>query len=196
MSNIVTNLISLSDSIVESTLNLVNKNTDQVIESIIGQALCVELNDILIIHTEAPRYSNGQLVAKYYDGKLLSEEDKTKLLEAYNNKVEVIEHIKYLVNYIKITVHNASLMANHVNVENPIEELYFLVKSNLPKFILEDKELLKKAFEDEEELEFFLNTTQGNLKEEHINEFHKKTSYKEIDEIFDKYYTLNLLTNM
>lgn len=190
------NLARINDAICTSTLALVNNAVDKLVEEYSPDYLPIELGNTVVSHSKSPRYQNGELIPNYFDGSILDESKQNALLEALKNRSEVHQDIRTLVNYIKITIHNAVTLANYANTYNPTEEIYFLVRLNVPDVILSDEELLKNCFNTDKEYELFKTATQGKLSDEDVQEFKDKTTYEEVLEIFDKYYTLNLLTNM
>lgn len=196
MANIVVNLARLNDAITGSTLSLVANSLDKLVEKHSPSLLPIELGNTIIPHSNSPRYPNGDLKPIYLDGSVLSDTDKENLLNTYTQKKDVQKDIRTILNFIKVTIHNAVLMANAVNTYNPTQEIYYLVRENLPKELLEDRDLLFPCFNTEDEYNLFMTANRGNLSDENLKEFFDKTTYPEVNEIFTNYYALNLLTNV
>lgn len=196
MANIVVNLARLNDAITHSTLSLVANSLDKLVEKHSPDLLPIEIGNTIITHSNSPRYTNGDLKPVYLDGSILSDVDKTNLLSAYTQKQDVQKDIRTILNFIKVTVHNAVIMANAVNHFNPTQEIYYLVRENLPKELVEDRDLLFPCFNTEDEYNLFMTADKGNLTEENLEEFFDKTTYPEVNEIFNNYYALTLLTKV
>ena len=199
MSNIIVNMAKIVDAIQTPTLKLARRSVDTVVEKYTdaNKRPLILSNGELVAHTVSPRYPNGELIPDGIDvSAVLTEEDQRELEEAYKQKLEIQKDSRLVLNYIKLTIHNAVILGNDCNDYNPTEEIYYLVRSNLPDVILEDKELVRNAFETEAERKIFMEATQGKLTEEHIKEFRDKTTFPEAIAIFEKYYTLRLLTDI
>lgn len=199
MANIIINMSRLVDYIQNPAIVFAQKNVDRIVQRLSNSELkpLILDNKTVIAHSESPRYSDGNIIPDYIQVNSADLKDSDKdLLQLHNELVNIKKESRLVLNYLKLTVHNAVILANDANDFNPTEEIYYLVRSNVPEHLLQDTALLEFCFNTKIESDLFLNATKGRLTEEHIKEFKDKTTFPNATALIDKYYTLLLLTQV
>lgn len=201
MSNVLLSMAHLVESVHTSSYDLISKNIDKIVEKYSSEYKPIKLpNGDVIPHSKSTRYVNGELRPDYVELQVgvIPEDELQVLIENNKQRLSMQKEIRLLINYAKVTVHNAIRIGHMCNIVNPTREIYWLVRQNIPEMILDDKELLKHCF-DEHQLKLLFTpyeTIKDTLKEYLIKEFKDKTTYPEAIKIFENFYTLRLLTNV
>lgn len=202
MANILVSMAGLVDLVHKDSYDLIIKNIDKVVEKYSSESKPLKLpTGEIIPHSNSLRYSNGELKPDYIEvtSDVIPKDNLELLVENNKQRLSMQKEIKLLINYVKITVHNAVLLANECNRKNPVKEIYWLVRQNIPEMVLNDTELINQCFPTQLEKDLLFVSDEeikDTLTEEHIKEFKDKTTYPEAIEIFERFYTLRLLTNM
>lgn len=202
MANILVSMAGLVDLVYKDSYDLIVKNIDKVVEKYSSECKPLKLpTGEIIPHSDSLRYSNGELKPDYIDIKpsVISDDNLQLLAENNKQRISMQKEIKLLINYVKITVHNAVLLANDCNRKNPVKEIYWLVRQNIPEMILNDTELIDTCFPTQLEKDLLFvpdEEVKDTLTEEHVKHFKDKTTYPEAIEIFERFYTLRLLTQV
>lgn len=186
---------NLARELHKNTLNKMQQNVDRFIERFTEKPDPMILNNNVIYHSNSERYINGNFVTDFIEFDNASEEDKQKFNELYELQSTYNKESMQVVRYIKSTCTKIAL-----ETLDESNKAFSLLLKILPPILSTDRVLLEKCGVGSKTIENI--SSENNLYEDlfidanvTVEEFINIYRDEALNELIEKYYALDLLTN-
>ena len=178
-----------------NTLNKMQKSVDMFIERFTDKANPIILDGNVIYHSDSERYINGNFVADFIEFDNASEEDKQKFNELFELQSTYNKESMQIIRYIKSTCAKIALETLDETVR-----AFSLLLQILPPILSSDRALLEKCNVPESALDNILaenNLYKPLFEDANVSAEEFINIYRDValNELIEKYYALDLLTN-